>query len=123
MTDTDIYDDPDLKPDTDFVKFEEPGDGVKGVVVSVGKHVFDDGKAALKLVIRTETGDRTLTAGQMQLKTKLNEARPVVGDTVDITFTSTEKRAGGKTLKHFDVVVTKGDGSVPDAPDNTEAPF
>lgn len=103
----DIYDDPDLKPDTDFVKFDAVGDGIDGVVLAVGKHTFDDGKSAIKLLIREDgTGDeRTLTAGQVQLKAKLADVRPRVADHVSIRMTEIEKRSGGKTLKHFEVKV------------------
>lgn len=122
-----IYDDPDVQIGGDFVKFEQPGDSVKGIICAEpGKHEFPDGKKAIKLVIRTADGDKTLTAGQVQLASKLTETRPDLGDTVEITYTRSERRDGGKTLKHFDVKVTRGNGasSVPAAAaDPTTDPF
>jgi uncharacterized protein YhfF len=103
-----IWDDPEIRSGGDYVKFENPGDNVNGTITFIGKHNFEDGKVAAKLIIATAEGDKTLTAGQVQLASKLGEARPEVGDHVDITYVRSEKRAGGKTLKHFAVEVKKG---------------
>ena len=101
-----VWDDPTIRPSGDYVKFETVGDFVVGEIIGLGIHEFPDGKRAAKLIIRDDDGEeRTLTAGQVQLATKLAEARPEVGDRVKITFTQVEKRSGGKTLKHFDVAV------------------
>lgn len=102
-----VWDDPTIRPANDYVKFENPGDSVSGEVLAVGVHTFEDGKRAAKLVIATPTGEVTLTAGQMQLAAKLAEMRPEQGDHITVTYVRSEKRAGGKTLKHFDVKVTK----------------
>jgi len=103
-----IWDDPSIRTGGDYVKFENPGDNVNGTLTHIGIHTFEDGKRAAKLIINTADGEMTLTAGQVQLASKLAEARPEVGDHIDITFTRSEKRAGGKTLKHFAVEVKKG---------------
>lgn len=105
---TSIWDDPAVKPTGDYIKFENVGDTVSGIVLDASIHTFEDGKRAAKLVIRTNDGDRTLTAGQMQLAAKLSEARPNVGDKLTISFVGVEKRAGGKTLKQFTVAVVRG---------------
>lgn len=105
---TSIWDDPAVKPTSDYVKFEIVGDAVSGTVLDVSIHTFEDGKRAAKLIIATSDGDRTLTAGQMQLAAKLAEARPAVGDKLTISFVGVEKRAGGKTLKQFTVAVVRG---------------
>lgn len=102
-----IWDDPTIRPTSDYVRFENPGDSVHGEIISLGLHQFDDGKRAPKMIIATANGDITLTAGQQQLMAKLTELRPEVGDTITVTFTRSEKRAGGKTLKHFDVKVAR----------------
>lgn len=98
-----IYDDPDVRVGGEYVKFENVGDSVVGTVLSVGKHTFEDGKVAIKLLIDTDEGEKTLTAGQIQLAAKLQEVRPIVGEIVSIKFTGVEKRTGGKTLKLFEV--------------------
>lgn len=118
-----IYDDPDLQSDAEYVSFDAVGDGVEGVVFNIGKHAWDDGKVSIKLNIRTENGDKTLTAGQVKLKALIQEQRPEIGDTVKIKMTQVEKRTGGKTLKHFAMTTTKGDGTVPAGPDSAEEPF
>lgn len=107
---SDIWDDPDLRPDGDYVKFEEPGDSVTGDVIGVGKHTFPDGKVCAKLTIRTDEGeDKTLTAGQVRLVAELREKRPTIGDRIRVVFTEVEKRPGGKTMKHFTVDVKRGE--------------
>jgi hypothetical protein len=103
-----IWDNPAVRSSGEYVKFEKVGDSVSGVILDQSIHTFEDGKRAAKLVIRTAEGDRTLTAGQMQLAAKLTEARPNVGDKLTIRFVGVEKRAGGKTLKQFDVAVVRG---------------
>lgn len=110
-----IWDDPDMKVTDAYVKFEQPGDAVAGTITSVGIHRWDDGTACPKLAIDTDDGEVGLTAGQVGLKRALAEQRPEVGDHISVTFTDVEKRPGGKTLKHFDVVVTRA-GAAPAAP-------
>lgn len=109
MTSNDPWDDPDLKIGGEFVKFENVGDTVSGTISVVRKHTFDDGSVSPQILLVTDTGeDRTVTAGQSQLKSKLAALRPTAGDHITITYTQNEKRSGGKTLKHFDVTVNGG---------------
>lgn len=108
---TSIWDDKAIKGNANFVKFEAVGDKVSGRIDSVKKHSFEDGSVAAQILLTTDEGEeKTLTAGQVQLKAKLAELRPEVGDHITITLTQIEKRGGGKTLKHFDVQVKKGEG-------------
>jgi len=104
-----IWDDPEVKSGGEFVKFETVGDNVAGVITAIKKHRFDDGNVVPQIYLTTDAGeDRTLTAGQVQLKAKLASERPDVGDHLTVTYTQQEKRAGGKTLKHFEVKVRRG---------------
>jgi hypothetical protein len=105
-----IWDDPELRTSDDFVSFDNIGDTVTGRIVSLRAHRFDDGKVVPQILLDTDTGERTLTAGQVRLKAALAEQRPEVGDTLTVTLTNIEKRAGGKTLKHFDVSIIRGSG-------------
>ena len=115
---TSIWDDPDLRVGGEFVKFENVGDHVSGTITAVRAHRFDDGSVAPQVLLVDDNGEeRTVTAGQIRLKTALAEQRPEAGDHIAITFTEVEKRAGGKTLKHFDVKVSRGG-----APASTAAP-
>jgi uncharacterized protein YhfF len=100
-----IWDDPELKINSDYIKFENPGDNATGTIVAIRAHKFDDGNVVPQIILNTADGEKTVTAGQMQLKALLAEKRPNVGDNITITFTEIEKRSGGKTLKKFDVQV------------------
>lgn len=109
------WDDPDLKADAEFFKFDQVGDSIAGTITKIGKHKFDDGKVATQLGLTTAEGrEWTVTAGQVRLAAALQEQRPEVGDHISITYTQKEPRPGGKTLKHFEVKV-RGTGQ-PAAP-------
>lgn len=106
-----IWDDPDLRVGGEFFKFDNVGDSISGTVNAVRAHRFDDGSVAPQVMLTTDDGEeKTVTAGQVRLKAALAEQRPEAGDHISVTFTENEKRAGGKTLKHFDVKVTRGGG-------------
>ena len=103
-----IWDDPDLRSGGEYVTFTNVGDAVAGEITGVTFHTFEDGKKVPKLFIRCDDGsERTMTAGQVQLKSKLAEMRPEIGDYISVVLARIEKRPGGKTLKHFDVT-TRG---------------
>lgn len=110
-----VWDDPEMRTASDYASFNEVGDSVSGVVTGVFAHRFDDGKVVPKIMLDTTDGEIALTAGQVRLKAELSEKRPEVGDTLTVTLTEIEKRAGGKTLKHFNVVVVKGGKPAPAA--------
>lgn len=109
---TSIWDNPELRVGGEFVKFDNVGDTISGTINAIRAHKFDDGSVAPQILLVTNDGEeRTVTAGQIRLKTALAEQRPEAGDHITITFTQEEKRSGGKTLKHFDVTVTRGTGA------------
>ncbi|MEU5946286.1 hypothetical protein ABZ793_12080 [Micromonospora sp. NPDC047465] len=108
-----VWDDPEIREGGAFVKFENVGDTVSGTVTAVRSHRFDDGKVAPQILLTTDDGEeRTVTAGQVRLKAALAEKRPEAGDHLTVTFTQNEKRAGGKTLKHFEVTVRRNGTAV-----------
>lgn len=120
-----IWDDPTLTAGQ-FVKWETEGDSIAGDVIAVAKGEDLNGNTVPQLTIRTDDGDdRTVTASQAQLKAKLAEERPEAGDRIRITYTGSEKRDGGKTLKKFTVEVSHGGakGTVAAAPATNEEPF
>jgi hypothetical protein len=117
----DIWDDKEVFTSGDYVKFDQPGDTITGTITAIGKQVFERGDVALRIELDTAEGPKTLTAGQYRLKAALKEQRPSVGNVLTVTFTSLEKLSGGKTLKHFDVVVG-GNGHAPAAPAPAAAP-
>lgn len=114
---TSVWDDPELVSASEYVKFETVGDSIAGRVLAVQVHRWDDGTACPKLIIETADGEeKALTASQMRLKALLAEQRPEAGDQITVTFTEVEKRPGGKTLKHFDVAVTRAGAKAAPAP-------
>lgn len=120
---TSVWDDPAIKANDDYVKFENPGDKVVGTILDISVHTFPDGKKAPKLVIRTDGGDeRVLTAGQTMLLRRLAELRPDVGDRIAVLFERVEKRDGGKTMKVFQVEVARQGAPAGDTVAAPEAP-
>lgn len=111
-----VWDDPELRVGGDYIKFDEVGDTVTGTVVAVRAHRWDDGSVCPQVIINVDGEEKTITAGQVRLKVALAEQRPEPGDLLTVTFTENEKRAGGKTLKHFDVQVQRGNGKAPSKP-------
>lgn len=106
-----IWDDPDLKTGGDFFKFEKVSDTISGRIQNIGTHKFEDGKVVAQILIATDGGEEiTVSAGQTKLKIALQEERPEIGDWISIGLSQIEKRAGGKTLKHFDVEVRRANG-------------
>lgn len=105
-----VWDDPELRAGGDFVKLENKGDRISGVINAIRSHRFDDGGVVPQvLFVDDATGEeRTWTAGQIQAKRKLAEQRPEAGDWFSAELTDVEKRAGGKTLKHIEIVVNRG---------------
>lgn len=110
-------------PKGDFWTWENPGEELVGDIISKSVDEDFNGKPAPCIGIRQDDGTETLlTAGQAQLKAKLLEARPAVGDRIKISFDSIEKRGGGKTLKHFTVKLSKGGAKTPAAAPAAAAP-
>lgn len=105
-----VWDDPELRAGGDFVKLENKGDKISGLISAVRSHRFDDGGVVPQvLFVDDHTGEeRTWTAGQIQAKRKLAELRPEAGDWFSAELVDVERRAGGKTLKHIDVQVNRG---------------
>lgn len=101
-------------PNGNYAKWENPGDEVVGDVIGKGIGQDLSGNSVPELVVRLDDeSEVTVTASQAQLRAKLLEARPDVGDRIKITYTKSEKRDGGKTLKHFDLVVKTGAAKAP----------
>lgn len=111
-----VWDEPDLRVGGEYVKFEKVGDSIAGTVTAVRAHRFDDGSVAPQVLLTTDDGeDKIVTCGAVRLKMAMAEQRPEPGDHVRIELSEEEKRAGGKTLRHWNVVVTRGDNA-PAAP-------
>lgn len=120
---TDIWDDPEMKVTDEYVKFETVGDTVTGTVLGISVHRWDDGSTCPQLLLDVDGEEVNLTAGQTRLKRALAEQRPQIGDTITATFTEEEKRPAGRTLKHFDLTVTRGGGKAAATPAPKDDPL
>lgn len=104
----------DNLPSGNFAKWENAGDTIVGDVIGRGIGQDLNGNDVPQIIVREDGGNEiTVTCSQAQLKAKMLEARPQVGDRVKIEFTKTEKREAGKTLKHFEVTVRTGEAKAP----------
>jgi len=90
-----VWDDPELKINSDYIKFENPGDTASGTIVAIRAHKFDDGNVVPQIILNTADGEKTVTAGQMQLKAMLADKRPNVGDCREIVGTPCTVGVGG----------------------------
>lgn len=104
-----IWDDPELQTSDNFFKFENVGDTLQGRIDVIRRQRWEDGTMCPQLILTDSNGEEvTLTAGQIRLKAELVKQRPEVGDEIWIRLSNIERRTGGKTLKHFDVRIRRG---------------
>lgn len=113
--------------DGDFVKFENVGDAVVGIIKEVREGKDFNGAPCPELVLEVgDDGDeKTVTAGQVRLKAELAEKRPAVGDKVRITYSGVgDSKPGKAPPKLFTVEVKEGPFEVKQpAVANSEDPF
>lgn len=111
----------------DYVKFENVGDAVIGVVKEVREGKDFNGNPCPELILELDDGEeKTVTAGQVRLKAELAEKRPNVGDRVRITYSgvSRDARPGRAPSKEFTVEVKEGPHELKQpAVSNSDAPF
>lgn len=97
-----------------YISFDEPGDKATGEILSITTGQDYKKNPCPELVLDTEDGPRTVTAGQAVLKSRLAEHEPQVGDYISIEFTGYgEAKKGQNAPKMFDVAV---DRAAKDAP-------
>lgn len=113
----------------DFVKFDNVGDQVVGIIKHVreGKD-FNGNPCPLLILEVNELGEeKTLTAGQVRLKMALAEKQPQVGDKIRIVYSGVGAAQPGKApAKEFTVEVKPGPHALvsPGPADQAnEAPF
>lgn len=119
MTSNDPWDDPDLTNAGDYYRFDNVGDKASGRITRIGKFKFEgDDRYVPQLTLTDDiTGEATdLTAKQVQLKAKLVEVRPRVGDHIAVAYTHEEKTDGGRKTKKCFTVVVNGGGVAQAAP-------
>lgn len=107
---SDLYDDPELQPQTAFpdnVQFKEVGDHVRGKVMRMERIETRYGKVAKYwLYDLDQNQERTMLAGAMDLWAQLHKLRPKIGDIVEIELVRIEGRQF-----FFNVEVTDGEES------------
>ena len=78
-----------------------------------GKPFTYEGKTSPDIWIETDDGERSVICSQFNLRNKLIELRPIVGDRIAIVYTSQRKAKLGMA-KLFDVSLKRADGSTVD---------
>lgn len=110
----------------EYVKFENVGDQVIGVVKQVREGRTFNGNPCPELVLEDESGEeRTVTAGQVMLRAALAEKQPQPGDKVRITYSGVgDAKPGQAPPKLFTVDVKPGPHELQHpAVANTDDPF
>lgn len=110
----------------DFVKFENVGDTIIGVIKEVREGSDFNKNPCPELVLEDENGEeKTVTAAQVRLKAALAEKRPKQGDKVRIVYSGVGEASPGKAPpKEFTVDVKEGPHELKTpAVSNSEAPF
>jgi hypothetical protein len=93
-----------------FVKFENVGDSVVGIIKQVREGKDFNGNPCPELILEDDDGDeRTVTAGQVLLRAALAEKAPQPGDKIRITYSGVgEGKPGKAPAKLFTVEVKPG---------------
>lgn len=111
----------------EFVKFENVGDNVVGIIKDLreGKDFNGNPCPLLILEVSDDGDEKTLTAGQVMLKAALAEKMPQVGDKVKITYSGVSDAKPGKApAKMFTVEVKAGPHKMKQpVPANSDDPF
>lgn len=110
----------------DYIKFENVGDSVAGIIKEVREGKDFNSNPCPELVLETAEGEeKTVTAGQVLLKSALAEQAPNALDAVKITYSGIGKAQPGKApAKEFTVEVKRGPFDLKNpAVTNSDAPF
>lgn len=108
----------------EYVKFENVGDQIVGVIKAVREGRDFNGNPCPELVLEDDAGtERIVTAQQVMLKAALAEKRPDEGDKVRIIYSGAgEAKPGKAPAKLFTVDVKAGPHEVKAAVGD-DAPF
>lgn len=110
----------------DWVRFDQVGDGVVGVIKAIRQGTDFNQNPCPELILETDGGEeKTVTAGQVLLKSALAEKRPNVGDKIRIVYSGIGDAKPGKApAKQFTVDVKTGPHELAQpAVANSEDPF
>lgn len=112
----------------DRFKFVSPGDTIEGEVLQLSATDFG-GSADLApvLIIRTDQGDKELTASQRVLTMRLAEQAPEVGDWLSVRYDgeADNARPGRSPAKLFTVTVKRREKATqgPEMAQDADEPF
>jgi len=105
-----------------YVRWTEPGQQIVGTIIEIGVGTDLQGNNCPQVTIRTNDGEHIVTCSQAQLKSKiiaLHQTTGInLGDKIAIVYSGNQTRAGGKTLKEFDVSLKTGDPFDAPVPNN-----
>jgi len=110
---------------TDFApswRWEQPGDGVEGIVVAVSSRVHDNHPDGYPIVtIRQADGtDIAVHCMATVLKNEVTDKRPRVGDEFAVVFDGQKTSGGGRKYNAFRIAMQPGKGEVPPAAPKTQ---
>lgn len=88
-----------------WVRWDEPGKTVIGIVDDVLVGSDFNGNPCPELELSTVDGTVIVTAGQAQLKDAIIALRPEPGDGVEITYTGLTPLPNGRSMKTFKVKI------------------
>ena len=66
-----ICDNPDMKVNGDYIKFDAIGDTVTGAVIAIRAHTWDDVHVSPQILLDCDGEEKTGTAGQIRWKAAL----------------------------------------------------
>lgn len=116
----DIYDDPDLQVGGSFVNWKEEGIGTKvsGRVVAARRGKDFNGDPCPELIIDTgAAGERTITAGQYDLKRQIMSQKPIPGQFFSAEYVSDKpSKPGQSPMREFACVTQTTPFAAPAGP-------
>lgn len=88
-----------------WVKWDEPGTTITGIIDDVRAGSDYNGNHCPELELDTTDGTVIVTAGQAHLKGELLALRPEPGDGIEIEYVGLTKLSNGRNMKRFRVEV------------------
>jgi hypothetical protein len=98
-------------------RWEEPGDGVEGIVITVNSRVHDNHPEGYPIVTLRQPNGEDIAVHCMAtvLKNEVNERKPRAGDEMAFVFDGKKSSSSGRFYNAFRVAHRPGSGQVPAA--------
>lgn len=109
----------------EYVKFENVGDYVVGIIKDIREGRTFNGDPCPELILEDDDGaERILSASQVLLRAALAEQRPDIKDKIRVEYTGVgEAKPGKAPPKQFEVKVKKGPHELQAPAVGDDAPF